>query len=100
MLQEDNTPCYRAAAAYALGRIGKRSATDVLIKTLGNMDNALDVRHASAVALKRIADESDIQAIAKLAAGYPEVSVRKVLLSIDQECTGKRESNDETNQGR
>jgi HEAT repeat protein len=82
MLQEDNTPCYRAAAAYALGRIGKRSATDVLIKTLVNMDNALDVRHASATALKRIADDKTIQAIVKLAANYPDVSVKKVLLSI------------------
>jgi len=85
MLQETNTPCYRAAAAYALGRIGRRSAAGVLMKTLRNMDNALDVRHASAVALKRIADESDIQAIAKIAADYPEVSVRRVLLSIEQE---------------
>ncbi|MBT3198323.1 MAG: hypothetical protein HN350_00240 [Phycisphaerales bacterium] len=84
MLQQDNTPCYRAAAAYALGRIGERSARDVLLKTLGNMNNALDVRHASATALKRIADAKTIQAIAKLSINYPEVSVRKVLLAIVQ----------------
>ncbi|MBC8372569.1 MAG: HEAT repeat domain-containing protein, partial [Planctomycetes bacterium] len=84
MLQEDNTPCYRAAAAYALGRIGKRSATDVLMKILGNMDNALDVRHASAIALRRIADDSKAQAIARLAADYPDVSVKQVLLSMSR----------------
>jgi len=84
MLQEDNTPCYRAAAAYALGQIGKRSAADVLMKILGNMDNALDVRHASAMALRRIADDSKAQAIARLAADYPDVSVKQVLLSMSR----------------
>ena len=82
MLQEDNTPCYRAAAAHALGRIGEPSAADVLIKALRNMDNALDVRHASAVALKRIAEEKHHETIAKLAASYPDVSVKQVLRSI------------------
>ena len=81
MLQEDNTPCYRAAAAYALGRTGQRSAADVLMKTLRNMDNALDVRHAAAMALKRVADDRRLQAIAELAIDYPDVSVKQVLLS-------------------
>jgi HEAT repeat protein len=84
MLQEDNTPCYRAAAAYALGRIGKRSAADVLMKVLGNMDNALDVRHASAMALRCIADDRKVRAIARLAADYPDVSVKQVLLSMSR----------------
>jgi len=81
MLQDSNTPCYRAAAAYALGQIGERSAANILMKTLRNMDNALDVRHASAVALKRIADARIAKAIAELAVDYPDVSVRNVLLS-------------------
>ena len=84
MLQKSNTPCYRAAAAYALSRIGDRAAMDVLLKTILNMDNAVDVRHAAATALRRVADEGDVPAIARLAADYPEVSVRNALLSISK----------------
>jgi HEAT repeat protein len=81
------TPCYRAAAAWALGRIGDRRAAPMLLKVVGNLENALDTRHAAAEALGRLADPGSVEAIRRLAADYPEVSTRKVLLAA---CTGKR----------
>jgi len=83
MLQKSNTPCYRAAAAYALGRIGDRAAAEVLLDVIGNLENAVDVRHAAALALKGIGGHD--AAMAKLAADCPDVSVRKVLLSMPRD---------------
>jgi HEAT repeat protein len=74
-------PCYRAAAADALGRIGDRSAVPTLLKAAANFDNALDVRHAAAMALGRIADPSSVQQLRELAKDYPEVSTRRALLT-------------------
>ena len=42
------------------------------------------------MALTRIADDRTVQAIATLAADYPGVSVRKVLLSIDHKHVRKK----------
>jgi len=80
------TPCYRAAAAWALGRIGDRRAGPALLAAVGNMQNAPDTRHAAAEALGRLADPASLDALRKLAADYPEVSTRKTLL---QACAGK-----------
>jgi len=84
MLQEDNTPCYRAAAAYALGNIRQKRAAGPLLKVLSNLDNALDTRYAAAVALGKINDAAIVDAIGKMASDYPDVSVRNVLLSMLQ----------------
>ena len=78
-LHNDLTPCWRAAVAWALGRIGDARATPVLLKTVGNLDNATDTRYAAAVALGRIADGPSLAATRKLAVDYPEVSVRRAL---------------------
>jgi len=80
------TPCYRAAAAWALGRIGDRRAAATLLKVVGNLENAPDTRHAAAEALGRLADPGSVEAIRRLAAEYPEVSTRKILL---QACASK-----------
>ena len=79
-IHNDLTPCYRAAAAWALGRIGDRRAAPILLKVIGNLENATDTRHAAAEALARLADPTSLAAIRKLAADYPEVSTRKALL--------------------
>jgi len=84
LLQDEHTPCYRAAAARALGNIREKRAAGTLLRVLSNLDNALDTRYAAAVALKRIADDGNLQAIAKLAIDYPDVSIKKVLLSISR----------------
>ena len=86
-LQLEYTPCWRAAAAWALGRIGDRRAVPVLLATVGNLDNATDTRHAAAEALGGIADPASLEAIQELAAGYPEVSTRRALLEARQRLT-------------
>jgi HEAT repeat protein len=50
-----------------------------LLGAVLNLDNATDVRHAAAKALGKVAVPSDLVELKKLAADYPEVSVRKTL---------------------
>ncbi|NQV33909.1 MAG: HEAT repeat domain-containing protein [Phycisphaeraceae bacterium] len=83
-LHNDLTPCWRAAVAWALGRIGDHEAVPVLIAVVENMDNALDTRHAAAQALGRCVQPADLAQIRELAADYPESSTRRVLLAICQ----------------
>ena len=79
-VQNDLTPCWRAAAALALGRIGDARAVPALLVAAGDLGNATDTRHAAAVALGAIADPAAHGAILKLAADCPEVSTRLALL--------------------
>jgi len=65
-----------------LGRIGDRRAAPTLLAVIGDLHNAIDTRHAAAEALARLRDPGSMSAIRKLAADYPEVSTRKVLLRI------------------
>ncbi|MCX6998104.1 MAG: HEAT repeat domain-containing protein [Kiritimatiellaeota bacterium] len=81
-LHNDLTPCWRAAAAWALGRIGDRRARPALLNAIRNLDNATDTRHAAAEALGLLATPADVKEINRLAAGYPEVSTRRALLEI------------------
>jgi HEAT repeat protein len=78
-LHNDLTPCWRAAVAWALGEIGDPRATPVLLQVLADLDNAPDTRHATARALGQIAEAASLPAAQKLAADYPEVSVRRAL---------------------
>jgi HEAT repeat protein len=80
LLQMEATPCWRAAAAWALGRIGDKRAVPTLLQVVENFDNAVDTRYAAAEALGRLAGPDTIPAIQKLAADYPEVSTRRKLL--------------------
>ena len=79
-LQLEYTPCWRAAAAWALGQIGDRRAVPALLDVIRNLENATDTRHAAAEALGNIADPTSLEAIEQLAAGYPEVSTRRALI--------------------
>ncbi len=80
LLQMEATPCWRAAAAWALGKIGDRRAVPTLLEVVRNLDNAVDTRYAAAEALGDIADPDSIPAILELATDYPEVSTRRKLL--------------------
>jgi HEAT repeat protein len=82
-IHNDLTPCWRAATAWALGQIKDKHAVPVLLKIIGNMENATDTRHAAAEALELINDADSFSAVQKLAANYPEVSVRKALLKVN-----------------
>jgi len=79
-LHGDLTPCWRAATAWALGRIGDKRAAPVLLKVAGDLKSAPDTRHAAAEALERLGDPASVEAIRTLAADHPEVSTRKALL--------------------
>ncbi len=79
-LHNDLTPCWRAELAWALGRIGDRRAAPVLLKVVGDLRNAPDTRHAAAVALACLGDGASDEACRKLAAGYPDIATRRVLL--------------------
>jgi HEAT repeat protein len=78
-LHLEYTPCWRAATAWALGRIGDPEAVPALLIVVHNFDNAPDVRHAAAVALGQVATSSSLVELQKLAADYPEVSTRRAL---------------------
>ena len=80
-LHLEYTPCWRAAAAYALGCIGDKRAVPALLNAVRTLDNATDVRHAAAAALGRISDPPSLPALRELAEGYPEVSTRRALLA-------------------
>jgi HEAT repeat protein len=79
-LHNDLTPCYRAAAAWALGRIADKRAAPALLKVIADMENAPDTRHAAAVALGQIADPDSLAAIRQLAGDYPDFATRRALL--------------------
>lgn len=75
------TPCWRAAIAWALGRIGDKSAIPILLNIVQDMDNATDTRHAAAVALGQIADSETRKTIQVIASDYPEQSTRLALIN-------------------
>ncbi|MFW6162475.1 MAG: HEAT repeat domain-containing protein [Planctomycetota bacterium] len=74
------TPFHRAAAAYGLGLIGRREAAPVLLATVADLDNAVDVRHAAAQGLRMLGDPATLPRLTKLADDYPEVATRRILL--------------------
>lgn len=79
-LHNDLTPCWRAAAAWALGEIGSPEAKPALLGVLDNLKNAPDTRNAAADALGRLAGAADLTELKKRADLVPEVSVRRSLL--------------------
>ncbi|HOX39931.1 MAG TPA: HEAT repeat domain-containing protein, partial [Candidatus Brocadiia bacterium] len=81
-LHNDLTPCWRAAAAWALGRIGDKRAAPVLLSVVRDLKNAPDTRHAAAEALALAASPDDIADIRKLASDYPEIATRKALFRV------------------
>ncbi len=74
------TPCWRAAVAWALGRIGDPRSAPVLLDIVRDLDNAPDTRHAAAVALGTAADAGTIDAIKGIAVSYPERSTALALM--------------------
>lgn len=79
-LHDDLTPCWRSAAAWALGCIGDKRAVPSLLGVVQDLKNAPDTRHAAAVALGRIANPASRESILRIASDYPEVSTRRALL--------------------
>ena len=84
------TPFYRAAAADALGRIGDTKAVATLFDVVKDFDNALSVRHAAAGALGLLCGPEHSSQLRKLAADYPEVSVRRAILEAHDKASSGR----------
>jgi HEAT repeat protein len=80
-LHNDLTPCWRAAVAWALGRIGDARAVTPLLGIVRDLDNAPDTRHAAAEALGRLADPPVRAVLRQLASGYPEIATRRALFA-------------------
>jgi len=78
-LHEAMTPCYRAAAAEALGRIGDPSAYPSLLAAVTDYRNAMDVRQPAARALGTTGDASCLGEMTKLANDYPEATTQMTL---------------------
>lgn len=78
-LHNDLTPCWRAATAWALGRIGDARAAPTLLQIIRDLKNATDTRHAAAIALGRMVDGSMLEDLRGLAMNYPEVSTQRAL---------------------
>lgn len=78
-LHNDLTPCWRAAVVWALGRIGDPRAASIFFEIIRDLDNAMDTRHAAAVALGEIASTEIVKDITQLADNYPELSVQLAL---------------------
>ncbi len=85
-IHNDLTPCWRAAVAWALGRIGDRRAVPVLVDIVGNLENSTDTRHAATGALARIGDPKALGRLQQLAHDYPEISVRRALREACAQC--------------
>jgi HEAT repeat protein len=79
-LHDDLTPCWRAATASALGKIGDRRALPALVAAVDDLDNAPDTRHAAAEAVGRMATSHDLGMIRALHARELTWSLRKTLL--------------------
>lgn len=78
-LHNDLTPCWRAEVAWALGRVGERTAAPLLLKLVADLENAPDTRYAAAEALLAVADADAMRQLAALAADYPEVAIRQLV---------------------
>ncbi len=81
-MHNDLTPCWRAATAGALGRIGDPRALPALLKTVADLRNATATRYAAAEAPARMTDAGTLAKIRQLAADYPEVSTQRARLEI------------------
>ena len=81
-LHNDLTPCWRAAAAWALGEIGDPRAGTAMLDVIGNLENAVDTRHACVTALGEIGDPASLPALRELVSDYPEVSVRREMQRV------------------
>jgi HEAT repeat protein len=87
-LHLEYTPCWRAAAAWALGQIGDRRAAQTLVNVVGDLRNATDVRHAAAKALGQLGGQDSLLALEKLAQDYPEYSVQRALMRASTQISG------------
>ena len=85
------SPFHRAAAAYSLGRIGDRRAVAALLRAAADLDNAVGVRHAAAMALQSLCDASDLPRLRSLTETYPEVTTRHVLQEACRRAKGRGE---------
>ena len=88
-LQLEYTPCWRAAAAWALGEIGDRKVRPSLVRTVKNMNNAVDVRKTAADALGKLFEAGDASELTAMASATQEESVKRALQSAASGSTAQ-----------
>jgi HEAT repeat protein len=88
-LHEAMTPCYRAAAADALGRIGDPSGYQSLLAAVTDYANAMDVRQSAARALGTTADAWCLGEMTKLASECPEATTQMTLWEACRRTAGE-----------
>ena len=81
-LENDLTPCWRAASAWALGETGNAGCVPSLLEVVSNMDNSLDTRFSATNALHNLAHLRDVTGLQNLANDCPTVSVRRELQRV------------------
>ncbi|MHC4503427.1 MAG: HEAT repeat domain-containing protein, partial [Planctomycetota bacterium] len=75
---DDPSPRWREAFVRALGRLGAKRHVPLLVKLVGDDRNALEIRHAAAVALDEIGTPEATAALARAEATHPFHSIRLV----------------------
>ena len=73
-------PFHRPAAAWSLGELRAKKATQALLRAVQHLGNASSTREQAAIALGKIADKSTLAELEKIAEEYPELMTRRALL--------------------
>ncbi len=78
-------PFHRPAAAWALGQLKAREATDTLLAIVKDLDNASSTREQAALALGLVGDKGKLEALQAISTEYPDIATRRAILqSIEQ----------------
>jgi len=73
-------PFHRPAAAWALGQLKAREASDTLLAIVNDLDNASSTREQAALALGLVGDRSKLEALQAVSTEYPEIATRRAIL--------------------
>ena len=73
-------PFHRPVAAWALGQLKAREASDTLLAIVNDLDNASSTREQAALALGLVGDTSKLAELQAISVEYPEIATRRAML--------------------